>query len=86
MNSGIMRGLGDEPDAPDLPVHRLCHQYCAGSGVCAGVLLGRVRRGPGHHSGQICSWVFGIFYINRKYPFLHIRLFRMRLDRRLLGR
>ena len=34
---------------------------------------------------QICSWVFGIFYINRKYPFLHIRLFRMRLDRRLLG-
>ena len=34
---------------------------------------------------QICSWVFGIFYINRKYPFLHIRLFRMRLDRLLLG-
>ena len=29
--------------------------------------------------------MFGIFYINRKYPFLHIRLFRMRLDRRLLG-
>lgn len=51
MNSGIMRGLGDSRDAPDLPVHRLCHQYCAGSGVCAGVLLGRVRRGPGHHSG-----------------------------------
>ena len=22
---------------------------------------------------QICSWIFGIFYINRKYPFLHIR-------------
>ena len=45
-------------------------------------LLGVLASGP---LAQICSWVFGIFYINRKYPFLHIRLFRMRLDRRLLG-
>ena len=34
---------------------------------------------------QFCSWIFGIFYINRKYPFLHIRFFQLRLDRRLLG-
>ena len=35
--------------------------------------------------GQACSWIFGIFYINRKYNFLHIRLFQIRVDRKLLG-
>ena len=33
---------------------------------------------------QFSSWVFGIFFINRKYPFIHIRFFQMKLDRRLL--
>ena len=33
---------------------------------------------------QFSSWVFGIFFINRKYAFLHIRFFQMKLDRRLL--
>ena len=33
--------------------------------------------------GQACSWIFGIFYINRKYNFLHIRLFQIRVDRKL---
>ncbi len=34
---------------------------------------------------QFSSWVFGIFFINRKYPFVHIRFFQMKLDRPLLG-
>lgn len=33
---------------------------------------------------QFSSWVFGIFFINRKYPFIHIRFFQMKLDHRLL--
>ena len=34
---------------------------------------------------QFSSWVFGIFFINWKYPFVHIRFFQMKLDRPLLG-
>ncbi|MEG2096815.1 MAG: MATE family efflux transporter [Pseudoflavonifractor sp.] len=34
---------------------------------------------------QSCSWVFGIFYINKKYSFLHIKLCSIRIDKKLLG-
>lgn len=33
---------------------------------------------------QGCSWIFGIFYINKKYSFLHINLLSIRIDKRLL--
>lgn len=32
---------------------------------------------------QTFSWVFGIFYINRKYTYLHIHLWKMPFDREL---
>ena len=35
---------------------------------------------------QICSWVFGIFYINRAHPELHISLFSRIFDRQLFSR
>ena len=85
MNSGIMRGLGDSR-TPLIFLFIACvinivldlvFVLVFSWGVF-GVALATIL-------AQICSWVFGIFYINRKYPFLHIRLFRMRLDRRLLG-
>ena len=85
MHSGIMRGLGDSR-TPLIFLFIACvinivldlvFVLVFSWGVF-GVALATIL-------AQICSWVFGIFYINRKYPFLHIRLFRMRLDRRLLG-
>lgn len=33
---------------------------------------------------QACSWVFGIFYINRRYPMIHIKFFQHKIDRDLL--
>lgn len=35
---------------------------------------------------QTFSWVFGIFYINRKYDYLHINLLKLPFDRALLKR
>lgn len=35
---------------------------------------------------QTFSWVFGIFYINRRYKYLHIHLWRMPFDMHLLKR
>lgn len=34
---------------------------------------------------QFCSWVFGILYINKHYPDLHIHPFRKNFDRRLFA-
>lgn len=33
--------------------------------------------------GQACSWVFGIYYINRHYSCIHIRLFRFEFSKEL---
>lgn len=33
---------------------------------------------------QACSWIFGIFYINHKYDFIHISFFKFNIDRDLL--
>ena len=33
---------------------------------------------------QFCSWIFGIFYINKKYDFIHIRFFQIKIDQYLL--
>ena len=36
--------------------------------------------------GQMASWLFGIFYINRKYPMMRIRPFSLRFDRQIFTR
>ncbi|MEG2137030.1 MAG: MATE family efflux transporter [Oscillospiraceae bacterium] len=33
---------------------------------------------------QAASWIFGIFYINKKYDFIHISFFKLRIDKILL--
>lgn len=33
---------------------------------------------------QFCSWIFGVAYINRKYSYIHIRIFSFKVDRDLL--
>jgi len=84
INAGIMQGLGDSK-TPLLFLAIACviniildlvFVLAAHLGVF-GVALATVI-------AQICSWLFGIFYINRKYPFLHIRFIPLRIDRELL--
>lgn len=85
VNAGIMQGLGDSK-TPLLFLAVACvlniildllFVLSFGLGVF-GVALATII-------AQICSWVFGISYINWKYPFLHIRFLQMRIDRKLLG-
>jgi len=84
LNTGIMQGLGDSR-TPLLFLFIACMlnivldllfvlQFDMGIfGVALATIL-----------AQICSWIFGIFYINRKYDFLHIRLFQLKSDSALL--
>lgn len=84
VNTGIMQGLGDS---------RTPLLFLAVSCVINIVLdlvfvltfhLGVFGVALATVIAQICSWIFGIFYINWKYPFLHIRFFQLKLDRSLL--
>ena len=85
VNTGIMQGLGDSK-TPLLFLAVSCVINIVLDLVFVltfhlgvfGVALATIL-------AQICSWIFGIFYINRKYPFLHIRFLQVKLDRTLLG-
>ncbi len=84
VNTGIMQGLGDSKTPLLLLVIAcginivldLVFVLAFGLGVL-GVALATII-------AQACSWVFGIFYINRKYSFLHIRIFQFKADPKLL--
>ena len=82
-NSGILQGLGDSR-TPLLFLVLACGVNIAldllfvvafGWGV-AGVAVATIF-------AQAFSWLFGVVVINRKYPELRIRLFRLRFDRAL---
>lgn len=86
VNTGIMQGLGDSK-TPLLFLAIACvinivldllFVLVFGLGVF-GVALATII-------AQFCSWIFGIFYINKKYSFIHISFFRYRLDKGLLSR
>ena len=85
LNAGILQGLGDSKT----PLVFLA--VACGINVALDLLFvlafhwGVFGVALATIIAQFCSWVFGVFFINRKYPFLHIRFFQMRLDRRLLG-
>ena len=83
INAGILQGLGDSR-TPLLFLAIACginivldllFVVVFGWGV-AGVAIATII-------AQAASWVFGIFYINFKYPEIHISLFRFRFDREL---
>lgn len=84
LNAGIMQGLGDSRTTLIFLavacviniVLDLAFVILLPWGVF-GVALATVI-------AQICSWVFGVIYINRKYPFIRIKLFRFHIDRALL--
>ena len=82
-NAGILQGLGDSK-TPLLFLAIACGiniildlLFVVGFhwGV-AGVAIATII-------AQAASWVFGIFYINRKYPDIHISPFRFGFDREL---
>ena len=85
VNAGILQGLGDSKT----PL--LCLAVASVINIVLDLLFVLVFRWAvfgvalATIIGQACSWIFGIFYINRKYNFLHIRLFQIRVDRKLLG-
>lgn len=84
INAGIMQGLGDSK-TPLLFLAVACVINIILDLVF--VLVGRLGVfgvALATIIAQICSWVFGIFYINRKYPFLHIRFLQLKIDRELL--
>lgn len=84
VNAGIMQGLGDSR-TPLLFLAVACVMNIVLDLVFVLVFrLGVFGVALATVIAQICSWLFGIFYINWKYPFLHIRFFQMKLDRVLL--
>ncbi len=83
VNAGILQGLGDSR-TPLLFLAIACginivldlvFVITFGLGV-AGVAIATII-------AQASSWLFGIFYINRKYPVIHISLRRFRFDKSL---
>lgn len=85
VNAGILQGLGDSR-TPLLFLAIACvinivldltFVIVFDMGV-AGVAIATII-------AQIFSWIFGIFYINRKYPMLQIHPFSFRFDRQLFS-
>lgn len=80
-NTGILQGIGDSRTPLILliiaclldNILNLLFVLVFRMGV-AGAALSTVI-------GQWASWIFGIFYINRKYPMLHIQPFRFRFQK-----
>lgn len=83
VNAGILQGLGDSRTpllflaiacviniVLDLTFVIVFHMGVAGVAIATII-------------AQIFSWIFGIFYINRKYPMLQIHPFSFRFDRQL---
>lgn len=86
INTGILQGLGDSR-SPLVFLVIACGVNIAldllfvlafGLGVL-GVALATIL-------AQMVSWVIGIFYINRHYPYIRIRFFRLSIDPLLLRR
>lgn len=85
LNAGILGGLGNSRStllflatAAVLNIFLdLALVLWAGLGVL-GVALGTII-------SQAFSWLFGLFYINRRYPEITIRPFSRRFDRQLFG-
>lgn len=85
INSGILQGLGDSK-TPLLFLAIACGInivldlvfVLVFSWGVAGVAIATV-------TAQFFSWVFGIFYINKKYPEIHINPFGFKFDRHLFG-
>ena len=82
INAGILQGLGDSRTsllflstaAGINIVLDLAFTFC-GMGVF-GVALATIL-------AQITSWLFGVYFINRHYTFLHIHLFQFHFNRSL---
>ncbi|MEG1549515.1 MAG: MATE family efflux transporter [Ruthenibacterium sp.] len=86
VNSGILQGLGDSK-TPLLFLAIACAMNIVldllfvvsfgwgVTGVAAATII-----------AQTFSWIFGIFYINRKYPGLHIHPFCFRFDKELFAK
>ena len=85
LNAGILRGLGNSQttllflaiSAGMNIVLDLLFVLAFGMGVF-GVAFATII-------AQACSWLFGLFYINRQYPNYAIALFSFRFDRKLFG-
>lgn len=85
-NSGILQGLGDSRSpllflvissviniALDLVFVLVFHLGAMGTAIATII-------------AQIFSWLFGVVWINRRYPQLHIRPFSFRFDREIFGK
>jgi len=86
INSGILQGLGDSRTSLLFLliativniVLDLVFTIAFGWGVF-GVAFATVI-------AQFCSWIFGIFYINKNYTFIHIQVFKFKFNKELFGK
>lgn len=83
INAGILQGLGDSKTSLlFLMVASIINivldlVFTVGMGMgVAGVALATII-------AQFVSWVFGIFYINKRYDFIKIRLFKFHFEKEL---
>lgn len=85
INAGILQGFGDSRTSLLFLliacivniVLDILFTVAFGMGVM-GVALATVI-------GQLCSWFFGIYYINKHYSFIHISLRRFAFDKKLFS-
>lgn len=86
INSGILQGLGDSRTSLLFLliativniILDLLFTIAFGWGVF-GVAFATVI-------AQFCSWIFGIFFINRHYSFIHIQVFKFKFNKVLFGK
>ncbi len=85
-NAGILQGLGDG---------KTSLLFLAISAVANVVLdlifvlafnMGALGVGIATIMAQAISWLFGVYYINRKYPQYRIDIFKIRFDKSIVGR
>lgn len=86
INAGILQGLGDSK-TPLIFLAIACVINIILDLVFV-LVFGWGVSGVGFATiiAQMCSWVFGVFYINRKYDFFHISPLRFRVEKPLLKR
>lgn len=86
INTGILQGLGDSKSPLVFLVIACITNIVLDLLFVLVFHLGVLGVALATILAQCVSWIIGIFYIDRRYPFINIRLFRIRMDPFLLRR
>lgn len=83
LNAGLLQGLGDSRTPVIFLAIACLLNIVLDLFFVLVIPLGAAGVAIATIIAQAFSWIFGIFYINKKYPEIHIRPFSFRFDRRI---